>query len=78
MNSGHICSATLVGVMERTPEEARRRRIGWVLIAIACALFVVQMVALALGALEVAGLIFLVFVAGWFVLRSHQRRSAGR
>lgn len=63
--------------MERTPEEARRRRIGLILVAAALALFVAQMIALAVGALEVSGLIFLVFVAGWFVLRSYQRRSAG-
>lgn len=63
--------------MDRTPEDARRRRIGLILVACALALFVAQMVALALGALEVSALIFLVFVAGWFVLRSHQRRSAG-
>jgi Flp pilus assembly protein TadB len=63
--------------MERTPEEQRRRRIGIILIVAALALFVAQMVALALGSLEVAGLIFVVFVAGWFVLRSHQRRVGG-
>lgn len=63
--------------MERTPEEQRRRRIGIILIVAALALFVAQMVALALGSLEVAGLIFVVFVAGWFVLRSHQRRAGG-
>lgn len=72
-----MCSATLVGGMERTPEEARRRRIGLILVAAALALFVAQMIALAVGALEVSALIFLVFVAGWFVLRSYQRRSAG-
>jgi Flp pilus assembly protein TadB len=58
-------------------DEARRRRIGIALVAAALALFVVQMVALALGSLEVAGLIFVVYVAGWFALRSWQRRSAG-
>jgi hypothetical protein len=69
-------AATLTGVA--TPaDEARRRRIGIALVAAALALFVVQMVALALGSLEVAGLIFVVYVAGWFALRSWQRRSAG-
>lgn len=63
--------------MERTPEEQRRRRIGIILAVAALALFVAQMVALALGSLEISGLIFLVFVAGWFVLRSHQRRAGG-
>ena len=47
------------------------------LAAAALALFAAQMVALALGELEISGLIFLVFVAGWFVLRSYQRRSDG-
>ena len=37
-------------------------------------LFAGQMVALALGSLEIAALIFVVFVIGWFVLRSYQRR----
>lgn len=63
--------------MERTPEEARRRRVGLALVAAALALFAAQMVALAFGALEVSALIFLVFVAGWFALRSYQRRTGG-
>lgn len=61
--------------MERTPEQARRRRIGLALVAVAVVLFAAQMVALALGALEISALIFVVFVAGWFVLRSYQRRT---
>jgi Flp pilus assembly protein TadB len=61
--------------MERTPEEAHRRRVGIALVAGACALFAAQMIALALGSLEIAGLIFLVFLVGWFVLRSRQRRT---
>ncbi len=36
-------------------------------------LFIGQMVALALGSLEVAAIIFGVFVIGWFVLRSYMR-----
>jgi hypothetical protein len=59
-----------------TDDDARRRRIGWALVVVALLLFVVQMAALALGSLEVAGLIFLVYVAGWFALRSYQRRNA--
>ena len=62
--------------MERTPEDERRRRISLALAVGAIALFAAQMVALALGSLEISALIFLVFVAGWFVLRSYQRRSA--
>jgi Flp pilus assembly protein TadB len=61
--------------MERTADEARRRRIGLILIAVAILLFVVQIVALALGSLEVAGLIFVLYVIGWFVLRSYLRRE---
>lgn len=48
---------------------------GIILIACALALFAVQMVALALGALEVAASIFIVYVIGWFALRSYQRRT---
>ncbi len=61
--------------MEQSPADIRRRRIGILLIGCALALFVVQMVALALGYLEVAALIFVVYVIGWFALRSYQRRS---
>ncbi len=61
--------------MEPSPAETRRRRIGLILIGCALALFVVQMVALALGYLEVAALIFVVYVIGWFALRSYQRRT---
>lgn len=63
--------------MQRTADEARRRRIGLILIAVAIVLFVVQIVALALGSLEVAGLIFVLYVIGWFALRSYLRK-AGR
>jgi uncharacterized membrane protein YgdD (TMEM256/DUF423 family) len=59
--------------MATTDDEARRRRLGILLIVAALLLFVGQMVALALGSLEVAGLIFVVFVIGWFVLRSYIR-----
>jgi hypothetical protein len=68
----HIASATL-GAMATADDEARRRRLGILLVAAALLLFVGQMVALALGSLEIAGLIFVVFVIGWFVLRSYIR-----
>ena len=55
--------------MGAAPDDLRRRRVGLALIALALALFVAEMVAIALGLLEVAGLIFLVFAAGWFVRR---------
>lgn len=77
MNVRHILSATLVGVSERTHERERRRRVGLALVAGVLVLFVAQLVALALGAFEVSAVIFIVFVAGWFVLRSYQRRTAG-
>ncbi|WP_217912886.1 hypothetical protein [Miltoncostaea marina] len=57
-------------------DDARRRRIGLILVGAALGLFVAQIVALALGALEVAALIFAVFVVAWFVLRSWQRRTS--
>jgi hypothetical protein len=59
--------------MATADDEARRRRLGIRLIAAALLLFVGQMVALALGSLEIAALIFVVFVIGWFVLRSYVR-----
>ena len=60
--------------MAGTGDEERRRRVGILLVGAALLLFAAQMVALALGSLEVAGLIFIIFVIGWFVLRSYQRR----
>ena len=64
--------------MGAAPDDLRRRRVGLALIGLALVLFVAEMVAIALGPLEVAGLIFLVFAAGWFVLRSYQRRRGTR
>jgi hypothetical protein len=61
--------------VERTAEEARRRRIAIALAALAIVLFIVEIVALALGLLEVAALIFVIFIGGWFALRSYQRRT---
>jgi uncharacterized membrane protein YgdD (TMEM256/DUF423 family) len=60
--------------MAGTGDEERRKRVGILLVGAALLLFAGQMVALALGSLEVAGAIFIVFVIGWFVLRSYQRR----
>lgn len=56
-------------------ESPPRRTIGIVLAGLTLALFALQMVALALGWFEVAALCAAVFVAGWFVLRSRQRRA---
>lgn len=61
--------------MDAEADHTRRRRVGLALIAVALLLFVAEMVAVVLGQLEVAGVIFLVFVAGWFALRSYQRRT---
>ena len=61
--------------MERPADDARRRRIGIALVALAIVLFIVELVALAVGLLEVAALIFVIFVGGWFALRSYQRRT---
>lgn len=61
--------------MGAAPDDTRRRRVGIALIVLALVLFVAEMVAIAFGLLEVAGLIFLVFAAGWFALRSYQRRT---
>lgn len=61
--------------MGAAADDTRRRRVGIALIALALVLFVAEMVAIALGRLDVAGLIFLVFVVGWFALRSYQKRT---
>lgn len=61
--------------MTASDDDARRRRIGLMLIALVLALFIAQIVALALGLLTVSALIFAIFIAGWFVLRSYQRRT---
>ncbi|MGE0027953.1 MAG: hypothetical protein AB7O78_02980 [Thermoleophilia bacterium] len=59
--------------MDTADEEARRRRLAIALVVLVLLLFIGQMVALALGSLEVAAIIFGVFVIGWFVLRSYLR-----
>jgi positive regulator of sigma E activity len=59
--------------MATADDEARRRRLGILLIVAVLLLFVGQMVALAIGSLEVAAIIFIVFIIGWFVLRSYIR-----
>ncbi len=56
-------------------EDATRRRTAIVLAVVALLLFVGALVALALGSLEIAAGIFVVFVIGWFALRSWQRRQ---
>ncbi len=65
------------GAVERPADEARRRRIAIALVVLAVVLFIVELVAIALGLLEVAALVFVIFVGGWFALRSYQRRTGG-
>lgn len=72
----HVTSQYPGGV-ERDADEIRRRRIAMALAALAIVLFVVELVALALGQLEIAALIFVLFIGGWFALRSYQRRTGG-
>lgn len=54
---------------------ARRRRMALVALGAIAVLFVVQIVALALGYAEVSFLVLAVFMAGWFALRSFQKRN---
>jgi hypothetical protein len=56
-------------------EDTRRRRIGMVALGATVVLFAVELVALALGQLEVAAACFAVFVVGWFALRSWLKRT---
>ena len=56
-------------------ESSPRRTIGIALAALTLALFALQLVSLALGWFEVAAACAAVFVAGWFALRSWQRRT---
>lgn len=63
--------------MAASADEERRRRIGIALVVLVLALFAGQIVALALGLLEVSALIFVIFILIWFALRSYQRRTGG-
>ncbi len=56
-------------------ESSPRRTIGIALAGLTLALFALQLVSLALGWFEVAAACAAVFVAGWFALRSWQRRT---
>jgi membrane-bound ClpP family serine protease len=61
--------------MAKPADDARRKRIAIALVALAIVLFVLELVALAVGLIEVAALIFVIFIGGWFALRSYQRRT---
>ena len=52
-----------------------RRRIGIAALVAVAVLFVVELVALALGQGEIATAVFALFVIGWFVLRSWMKRT---
>jgi hypothetical protein len=53
---------------------SRRRRMAIIVLAAVAALFIVQLVALALGLPELSFAIFGLIIAGWFALRSYQKR----
>jgi hypothetical protein len=53
---------------------ARRRRMAVIVLAAVAVLFAVQLVALAVGLPELSFAIFALIIAGWFVLRSYQKR----
>ena len=54
-------------------DSSTRRTIGIVLVALTLVVFVVQIVALALGQFTVAAVCAVTFVFGWFALRSWQK-----
>lgn len=58
-----------------TPEDRRRRRIAILVIGAVALLFAIQLVALALGNALLAGATAGIFLVGWFVLRSYQRKQ---
>ena len=60
--------------MARTAEE-RRRRIGIMLLVGMILLFVVEIVALSLGQLELAAILFVVTLIAWFAIRGWLRRT---
>jgi hypothetical protein len=60
-----------------TDPTTRRRRIGIAALVATVLVFIIELVALALGQLEVAAACFAVFVVGWFALRSWMKRTGG-
>lgn len=59
--------------MDRT-----RRRIGIVALVVTVVLFVVELVALSLGRLDIAAVCFVAFMVGWFVVRAWVKRAERR
>jgi hypothetical protein len=64
----------VIDAATREANAARRRRMAIIVLAAVVVLFAVQMIALAVGQLEVSFAIFAVIIAGWFALRSYQKR----
>lgn len=58
----------------RRANEAARRRVAVIVLGAVALLFVVQLLAIATGYLELSFGIFAVMVIGWFALRSYQKR----
>lgn len=58
-----------------TSEDRRRKRIAILVIGAVVLLFAIQLVALALGNALLAGVTAGIFLVGWFVLRSYQRKQ---
>ena len=58
-----------------TSEDRRRRRIAILVIGAVALLFAIQLVALALGNALLAGATAGIFLVGWFVRRSYQRKQ---
>ncbi len=58
-----------------TSEDRRRKRIAILVIGAVALLFAIQLVALALGNALLAGVTAGIFLVGWFVLRSYQRKQ---
>jgi membrane protease YdiL (CAAX protease family) len=56
----------------------RERRLAIAALVLIALLFVVEMVALALGRLEIALAVAAIFTLGWLVLRSRRRRLERR
>jgi len=56
-------------------DRSSRRLIGIIIVGLTVALFVVQVVALALGQFTVAAACAAIFVIGWFALRSWLKGS---
>jgi hypothetical protein len=64
-----------VGPVNTDGEELRRKRVGIALIALVAALFIVELVALATGAILVALVCAAALTVGWFLFRGAMRRG---